>query len=115
VNSQLAKIGFQSLQADSLQNRNDSVLKLVLSKSGETGWRREMKNLVRYRAMESLCRQAAVHQPLDSWRMLAEAEMWHHKALEEIATRFEECNGTPPAGPLARTESAFDGSRLLAG
>ena len=77
-----------------------------------------MKNLVRYRAMESLCRQAAVHHPLESWRMLAEAEMWHHKALDEIASRFEECNGTPPAGPLARTESAFDargGSRLLAG
>ena len=78
----------------------------------------EMKDLVRYRAMESLCRQAAVHHPLESWRMLAEAEMWHHKALDEIASRFAECNETPPAGELARTKSlsgARDGSRLLAG
>jgi hypothetical protein len=44
-----------------------------------------MDDLVRYRAMESLCRQAAVHHPLESWKMLAEAERWHHKALEEIA------------------------------
>jgi hypothetical protein len=76
-----------------------------------------MKNLVRYRAMESLCRQAAVHQPLDSWRMLAEAEMWHHKALEEIASRFAECNRVPPSGALA-PESFSDargGTRLLAG
>ena len=41
-----------------------------------------MEDLVRYRAMESLCRQSAVFRPLESWRLLAEAEMWHHKALE---------------------------------
>ena len=39
-----------------------------------------MNDLVRYRAMESLCRQSAVFRPLESWRLLAEAEMWHHKA-----------------------------------
>jgi hypothetical protein len=78
-----------------------------------------MNDLVRYRAMESLCRQAAVHHPLDSWRMLAEAERWHHKALEEIASRFAECNTTAPAGPPARTEAVSDTrggrSQLLAG
>ncbi len=72
-----------------------------------------MKNLVRYRAMESLCRQAAVHHPLDSWRMLAEAEMWHHKALEEIASRCAEPDLVAPAGVLA--SDAGDGTRLLAG
>ena len=46
-----------------------------------------MEDLVRYRAMESLCRQSAVFRPLESWRLLAEAEMWHHKALEEITAR----------------------------
>jgi hypothetical protein len=51
-----------------------------------------MNELVRYRAMESLCRQSAVFRPLESWRLLAEAEMWHHKAEEEIASRFMECN-----------------------
>jgi hypothetical protein len=44
-----------------------------------------MSELVRYRAMESLCRQKAVFRPQESWRLLAEAEMWHHKAQEELA------------------------------
>jgi hypothetical protein len=63
-----------------------------------------MQDLVHYRAMESLCRQSAVFHPLESWRLLAEAEMWHHKALE-IASHSIDCNGTPPTGVLARTES----------
>jgi hypothetical protein len=54
-----------------------------------------MEDLVRYRAMESLCRQSAVFRPLESWRLLAEAEMWHHKAEEAIASRFMECNRAP--------------------
>jgi hypothetical protein len=77
-----------------------------------------MNDLVRYRAMESLCRQNAVFRPLESWRLLAEAEMWHHKAQEEIASHFMECNRIPPTGALARGASlanASDGSRLLAG
>ena len=77
-----------------------------------------MEDLVRYRAMESLCRQSAVFRPLESWRLLAEAEMWHHKALEEITTRSIECNDAPPAGALAHAASlsdAPDKSRLLAG
>jgi hypothetical protein len=77
-----------------------------------------MQDLVRYRAMESLCRQSAVFHPLESWRLLAEAEMWHHKALEEMASGAVKCNAVPPTATLARTESlsgAHDGSRLLAG
>ena len=77
-----------------------------------------MNDLVRYRAMESLCRQSAVFRPLESWRLLAEAEMWHHKAQQEIASRFIECNRTPPAAEVARAASrprASDESRLLAG
>ncbi len=77
-----------------------------------------MEDLVRYRAMESLCRQSAVFRPLESWRLLAEAEMWHHKALEEVTSRSIECNDAPPAGALAHTASpsnVHDGSRLLAG
>jgi hypothetical protein len=77
-----------------------------------------MEDLVRYRAMESLCRQSAVFHPLDSWRLLAQAEMWHHKALEEIAP----CSGRRPVAPttvaLARSESpcnARDGRRLPPG
>jgi hypothetical protein len=71
-----------------------------------------MKNLVRYRAMESLCRQSAAYRPLESWRLLAEAEMWHHKAQEEIASHFEEC-GTPKEGvPPASVASAGAGNSL---
>ena len=74
-----------------------------------------MNDLVRYRAMESLCRQSAVFRPLESWRLLAEAEMWHHKAQQEIASRFIECNRTPPVSEVARAESRASGeSRLLA-
>jgi hypothetical protein len=64
-----------------------------------------MQNHVRYRAMESLCRQSAVFHPLESWRLLAEAEMWHHKAQEEIASYSPERNGAPSIGTVARTES----------
>jgi hypothetical protein len=77
-----------------------------------------MNDLVRYRAMESLCRQAAVHHPLESWRMLAEAERWHHKALDEIASLDTECRRMPSATVMARTESfsnARDRRRLPAG
>jgi hypothetical protein len=51
-----------------------------------------MNDLVRYRAMESLCRQSAVFRPDESWRLLAEAEMWHHKA-EAVASRMTEASG----------------------
>jgi len=60
-----------------------------------------MKDLARYRAMESLCRQSAVFNPLESWRLLAEAEMWHHKALE-LESRSRE---TPSAVVLAESAS----------
>jgi hypothetical protein len=67
-----------------------------------------MKDLVRYRAMESLCRQSAVFHPLESWRLLAEAEMWHHKAEDEIAARSLRGDASPPAGALARAEPHGD-------
>jgi hypothetical protein len=77
-----------------------------------------MDHLVRYRAMESLCRQKAVFRPLESWRLLAEAEMWHHKAQEEIASRFLECNVSLQAGaPIepATFPRVSEPSQLLAG
>jgi len=76
-----------------------------------------MQNLDRYRAMESLCRQTAVFRPLESWRLLAEAEMWHHKALEEVSSRSLR-NDAPPTCVSARTgspDSHSDGKRLRVG
>ena len=61
-----------------------------------------MKDVARYRAMESLCRQSAVFNPLDNWRLLAEAEMWHHKAEDEIASRSMEGYCSPSTGALAQ-------------
>ena len=77
-----------------------------------------MKDLARYRAMESLCRQSAAYRPLESWRLLAEAEMWHHKAQEEIASHFEECDGAARKGISPQPASLADargGSRPPAG
>jgi hypothetical protein len=74
-----------------------------------------MQDLVRYRAMESLCRQSAVFHPLESWRLLAEAEMWHHKALEEIASRGSERTVTPPTALAKARSDPASGSRALAG
>jgi hypothetical protein len=47
--------------------------------------------------MESLYRQGAVLHPEDSWKLLAEAEKWRHRALDQIASHFEECNASQPA------------------
>jgi hypothetical protein len=81
----------------------------------------KMKDLVRYRAMESLCRQSAVFHPLESWRLLAEAEMWHHKALDEMALdemASDALARTSLPATFARTESLSkkgDANRLPAG
>jgi hypothetical protein len=98
-----------------LPNRNDSVLNWGLDNRGQAWRRPEMQNLDRYRAMESLCRQSAVFRPLESWRLLAEAEMWHHKALEEISSRSLRRDNAAPANVPIRTGSprGRGGGRLL--
>ncbi len=73
-----------------------------------------MQDLARYRAMESLCRQSAVFHPLESWRLLAEAEMWHHKALEEVASRASERTVTLPMALAKSLSDATDRSRISA-
>jgi hypothetical protein len=70
-----------------------------------------MQDLARYRAMESLCRQVAAFRPLESWRLLAEAEMWHHRALQEIALHQPANDGAPPKGSPDRPVPASPGNR----
>jgi len=53
-----------------------------------------MENVRHYRAMGSLCRQNAVLNPLNSWKLLGDAERWEHLAEAEIALHFKECNST---------------------
>ncbi len=51
-----------------------------------------MQRLVEIRSQESLCRERAT---LDSDRRvfwLAQAREWEQRALDEIATHFQECN-----------------------
>ena len=58
-----------------------------------------MKELVHCRAMESLYRQGAALHPEDSWKLLAEAEKWRHRALDRIAAHSGQCNGATPPAP----------------
>jgi len=73
-----------------------------------------MEKVLRYRAMGSLCRQSAVLNPLNSWKLLGGAGRWEHLAEVEIASHFKECHttsssavksGAPDAAahPAART------------
>jgi hypothetical protein len=49
-----------------------------------------------------------VFHPLESWRLLAQAEMWHHKAEDEIASDSRGRDVPPPTTALPRTQSAGD-------
>jgi hypothetical protein len=51
-----------------------------------------MKTVARLRAMGSLCRQTAAHNPDRRWKLLAEAEYWEHLADLELSYYFQECN-----------------------
>jgi hypothetical protein len=66
-----------------------------------------MENVRRYRAMGSLCRQNAVLNPLNSWKLLGDAERWEHLAEAEIALHFKECNSTS-SGDLAKPATTPD-------
>jgi hypothetical protein len=65
-----------------------------------------MKNVVRYRAMASLCRQHAAYNPNDGWKLLAQAEHLEHLAAVEMSSRFEECNTVGSADVLEPASSA---------
>jgi hypothetical protein len=55
-----------------------------------------MKELLRCRAMESMCRQRASFYPGEAWKFLAEAEMWHHKAMDLISAGFIDSDHQQP-------------------
>jgi hypothetical protein len=69
-----------------------------------------MKELLNCRAMESVCRQRATLYPEESWKWLAEAEMWNHKAIEEPVVNLENA-----ALPLARANATAMYSRSGSG
>jgi hypothetical protein len=57
-----------------------------------------MKNVQRYRAMGSLCRQRAVFDPQNSWKHLGDAERWEHLAHTEIAFHSRERHADASSG-----------------
>jgi hypothetical protein len=68
-----------------------------------------MKELLQCRAMESVCRQRATFYPQESWKWLAEAEMWNHKAFE-CSRRPEASNVTTFMGTRPSATSLNSGN-----
>ena len=62
-----------------------------------------MNKIIQYRGNASICRQQAVFDFEHSWYWLDEAEMWSHKAHDEIAAHFRECTIANPVN-IAKTE-----------
>lgn len=54
-----------------------------------------MNNASQYRALASLCRQQAAHEPHLSWQLLGQAERWEHLAADAIAGH-KACNRNDP-------------------
>jgi hypothetical protein len=48
-----------------------------------------LENARRYRAIASLCRQAAVYRPVQSWSLLQQAEDWERRAICELEALIE--------------------------
>ncbi|MET0968720.1 MAG: hypothetical protein ABWY18_05915 [Tardiphaga sp.] len=63
-----------------------------------------MKELLRCRAMESMCRQRASFYPGEAWTYLAQAEMWHHRVMDLVAS--ERPDGEPAGRVLGFTVAA---------
>jgi hypothetical protein len=63
-----------------------------------------MNKLIEYRAQEQMCRQRAVFDLQQKHYWLGQAEMWWHKAQDEISSAFEARGGsvTAVASPAMR-------------
>ncbi|MGN8544611.1 hypothetical protein ACQPTN_06175 [Bradyrhizobium sp. 13971] len=48
-----------------------------------------LENVRRYRAIASLCRQAAAFRPLQRVRLLTQADEWEQRAVSEIEEYFD--------------------------
>jgi hypothetical protein len=51
-----------------------------------------MNKIRECREQELRCRQRAMYDPAQSWKWLAEAEMWEHKAYQYRASLAEQRN-----------------------
>jgi hypothetical protein len=78
--------------------------KVVVIRSREVA----MKNVLRYRALGSLCRQHAAYNPDESWKLLAQAEHWEHLAQVEMSAHFNDCNAIGSDAKPARYKTIDD-------
>jgi hypothetical protein len=65
----------------------------------------DMDKVLEYRNQEMRCRQRAAYDPQQSWKWLAEAEMWEQRAHECRASLPDESNIASPSD-LADTKAA---------
>ncbi|WP_375790005.1 hypothetical protein ACE10Z_35965 [Bradyrhizobium sp. Pha-3] len=71
-----------------------------------------MENVRRYRAIASLCRQAATFRPVQRISLLTQAEEWEQRAVVELEGYFcalNGCRGSKMGGP-SQPSSDFAGS-----
>jgi hypothetical protein len=67
-----------------------------------------MNKIIEYRAQEQMCRQRAVFDLQHKHYWLGQAEMWWHKAQDEISAAFEARGGAAMAvaNPAMRRTAA---------
>ncbi|TKV77759.1 hypothetical protein FDV58_29640 [Bradyrhizobium elkanii] len=58
-----------------------------------------LENVRRYRAIASLCRQAAAFSPLQRVSLLTQADEWEQRAVSEIEEYFDAQDSPIPARP----------------
>ncbi|BBC02371.1 hypothetical protein BE61_78340 [Bradyrhizobium elkanii USDA 61] len=58
-----------------------------------------LENVRRYRAIASLCRQAAAFRPLQRVSLLTQADEWEQRAVSEIEEYFDAQDSPIPAQP----------------
>ncbi len=64
-----------------------------------------MNKIREYREQELRCRQRAMYDPAQSWKWLAEAEMWEHRGHAHRALLLEQGN-TPIKDDKSPTDLA---------
>ncbi|WP_456752857.1 hypothetical protein [Bradyrhizobium sp. USDA 4461] len=70
-----------------------------------------MENVRRYRAIASLCRQAATFRPVQRLSLLMQADDWEQRAVAELEGYFgalNRCRGSGMGGP-SEISSDFPG------
>lgn len=65
-----------------------------------------MENVRRYRALASLCRQQAAYRPLQSWKLLGQAEHFEHLAEAELKSNSDARNAKGADDGIAGSAAA---------